>query len=153
LEAWFPGYKSFRELCSLSNCTDYQSRSINIRLRTDIQREGTEKKYVHMLNGTLCAAERTLCCILENYQTKTGVRVPTVLIPYVGTDFIPYKEELLPGYKKEKKKENTGKKNDKDKDKDKENKKEKTDKDKKEKKEDNVNGGNENGNEIKEADK
>ena len=46
-----------------------------------------------MLNGTLCATERTLCCILENYQTEEGVRVPKVLQPYVGTDFIPYKEE------------------------------------------------------------
>jgi len=46
-----------------------------------------------MLNGTLCATERTLCCILENYQTETGLRVPEVLIPFVGTDFIPYKEE------------------------------------------------------------
>ena len=47
-----------------------------------------------MLNGTLCATERTLCCILENYQTETGLRVPEVLIPYVGVDFIPYKEEV-----------------------------------------------------------
>lgn len=48
-----------------------------------------------MLNGTLCATQRTLCCILENYQTETGVRVPTVLQPLVGTDFIPYTEEFL----------------------------------------------------------
>jgi seryl-tRNA synthetase len=46
-----------------------------------------------MLNGTLCATERTLCCILENYQTETGLRVPEVLVAYVGVDFIPYKEE------------------------------------------------------------
>ena len=46
-----------------------------------------------MLNGTLCATERTLCCILENYQTDTGLTVPEVLRPYVGVDFIPYKEE------------------------------------------------------------
>ena len=46
-----------------------------------------------MLNGTLCATERTLCCILENYQTEEGVKVPEVLQPYVGVDFIPFKEE------------------------------------------------------------
>jgi seryl-tRNA synthetase len=46
-----------------------------------------------MLNGTLCATERTLCCILENYQTETGLTVPEVLRAYVGVDFIPYKEE------------------------------------------------------------
>ena len=46
-----------------------------------------------MLNGTLCATERTLCCILENYQTENGLTVPEVLRPFVGVDFIPYKEE------------------------------------------------------------
>lgn len=56
-----------------------------------------------MLNGTLCATERTLCCILENYQTENGLRVPEVLQQYMGTDFIPYKEE------KKEKKEDAGK--------------------------------------------
>ena len=64
--------------------------------------QDTEKRYVHMLNGTLCATERTLCCILENYQTETGLRVPEVLQPFIGTEFLPYKEEEKP---KEKKKE------------------------------------------------
>lgn len=105
LEAWFPGYNAFRELVSCSNCTDYQSRSLDIRLRTNIK---DKKDYVHMLNGTLCATERTLCCILENYQTPEGVRVPTVLQPFVGAEFIPYKQELLP--KEEKKKEKKEKK-------------------------------------------
>lgn len=48
-----------------------------------------------MLNATLCATERTLCCILENYQTEEGVRVPDVLIPYVGVDFIPYETKKV----------------------------------------------------------
>lgn len=56
-----------------------------------------------MLNGTLCASERALCCLVENYQTEEGIRVPDVLIPYVGTEFIPYIKERLPGYEKEKK--------------------------------------------------
>jgi seryl-tRNA synthetase len=59
-----------------------------------------------MLNGTLCATERTLCCILENYQTETGLRVPEVLQQFIGTDFLPYKEEDKP---KEKKKEEKNK--------------------------------------------
>ena len=49
-----------------------------------------------MLNGTLCATERTLCCILENYQTEEGLRVPEVLQPFMGTDFLTYKEEEKP---------------------------------------------------------
>jgi len=44
-----------------------------------------------MLNGTLCATQRTLCCILENYQTEEGVKIPPVLVPYMGgLDFIKY---------------------------------------------------------------
>ena len=53
-----------------------------------------------MLNGTLCATQRTLCCILENYQTDKGVRVPTVLQGIVGSDFIPYTEEFMEEMKK-----------------------------------------------------
>ena len=85
-----------------------------------------------MLNGTLCACDRTLCCILENYQTDKGVNVPEVLRPFVGCDFLPFKEELMPGFKKEKKKE--GKKEDKKYDK-KEEKQEEKQEDKKEEKE------------------
>jgi len=95
LEAWFPGYGQYKELVSCSNCTDFQSRSLDIRLRTYKDVTGDEKKYVHMLNGTLCATQRAMCCILENYQTPEGVRVPEVLIPFVGTDFIPYIKERL----------------------------------------------------------
>ncbi|CAN0485270.1 unnamed protein product, partial [Discosporangium mesarthrocarpum] len=77
LEGWFPAYEEYRELVSCSNCTDYQSRSMEIR--SGQRKEGQrEKKYVHMLNATLCATTRTLSCILENYQTPNGVRVPEV---------------------------------------------------------------------------
>jgi seryl-tRNA synthetase len=102
LEAWFPGYGAFRELVSCSNCTDYQSRSLKIHFRTEKskQKDGTAE-YVHMLNGTLCATERTLCCILENYQTEEGLKVPEPLQQFVGTDFIPYIKERLPGFIKE----------------------------------------------------
>lgn len=95
LEAWFPGYNTYRELVSASNCTDFQSRSLDVRMRIPKNQQTKavdklEKPFVHMLNSTLCATTRTLCCILENYQTEKGVKVPEVLIPFVGTDFIPY---------------------------------------------------------------
>ena len=49
------------------------------------------KQYVHLLNSTLTATERTICCILETFQTDTGVTVPEVLRPYMmGMDFIPF---------------------------------------------------------------
>ena len=86
LEAYFPFQKAYKELVSCSNCTDYrgsrfllfwclsdvvpclESRRLEIRcgLKT---KEQTRKVYVHMLNGTLCATERALCCLVENYQT------------------------------------------------------------------------------------
>ena len=47
-----------------------------------------------MLNATLCATTRTICCILENYQTEGGVNVPEVLIPFMGgLTFLPYVRE------------------------------------------------------------
>ncbi|XWV26102.1 serine-tRNA synthetase [Tupanvirus soda lake] len=90
LEAWFPESQRFRELVSCSNCTDYQSISMDIRLK----RIGNNKnrEFVHCLNSTLSATERTMCCLVENYQTETGLVIPEVLRPYLGTDFIPYKK-------------------------------------------------------------
>lgn len=80
LEAWFPTLGVFRELVSCSNCTDYQARAMETRFDSRIG----EKAYVHMLNATLTATERTICCILENYQTEEGVLVPEVLQPFMG---------------------------------------------------------------------
>jgi len=95
LEAWFPGYETYRALISCSNCTDFQSRAMDVKIRATNNKESDkENRFVHMLNGPLCATERTLCCILENYQTKEGIRVPEVLVPYVGTDFIPYTKPI-----------------------------------------------------------
>ncbi|KAJ4822825.1 hypothetical protein Tsubulata_015827 [Turnera subulata] len=90
LEAWFPASQTYRELVSCSNCTDYQSRKLEIRYG---QKKGNEqaKQYVHLLNSTLTATERTLCCILENYQKEDGVVIPEVLRKYVGgRDFLPF---------------------------------------------------------------
>lgn len=69
LEAWFPFQGEYKELVSCSNCTDYQSRALEIRFGAK-QQTDTKKKYVHCLNATLCATTRTMCCILENYQTE-----------------------------------------------------------------------------------
>jgi len=90
LEAWFPGYNDYREMVSCSNCTDYQARALEVRLGHP-KLGDREKRYVHMLNGTLVATERCLCCILENFQTERGVVVPPALLPYMdGLEFLEY---------------------------------------------------------------
>lgn len=95
LEAWFPFQKEYKELVSCSNCTDYQSRNLEIRCGIKQQNQ-SEKKYVHCLNSTLSATQRALCCILENYQKEDGLVVPEVLRKWIPgePEFIPYTKEL-----------------------------------------------------------
>ena len=96
LEAWFPGADKpeHRELVSCSNCTDYQARRLEVRLRAPKQAGVVAgKAYVHLLNSTMTATERTLCCLLENYQAEGGVRVPEALQPFMmGITFVPFKK-------------------------------------------------------------
>ncbi|KAI6781260.1 seryl-tRNA synthetase [Emericellopsis cladophorae] len=95
LEAWFPFQGEYKELVSCSNCTDYQSRALEIRYGAKTQTD-VKKKYVHCLNSTLCATTRAMCCILENYQTEEGLNVPEPLRKYLpgAPEFIPYAKEL-----------------------------------------------------------
>ena len=79
-EAWIPTQDRYRELTSTSNCTEFQSRRLDIRGRF----EG-DVKPVATLNGTLCAIPRTIVAILETHQQADGsVRVPAALQPYLG---------------------------------------------------------------------
>ncbi|MCO5549983.1 hypothetical protein L7F22_003460 [Adiantum nelumboides] len=97
LEAWFPASQTHRELVSCSNCTDYQARNLEIRYGQTTSNESA-KQYVHLLNSTLTATERTLCCILENYQTDEGVNIPEALQPFMhGIKFIPFQHQETSG--------------------------------------------------------
>jgi seryl-tRNA synthetase len=83
LEGWFPGSDTYRELVSCTNCRDYQARKLNARY--GIQGDNDSLKMCHTLNSTAIATERTICCILENYQQEDGtIRVPEVLVPYMN---------------------------------------------------------------------
>jgi seryl-tRNA synthetase len=83
LEGWFPGSDTYRELVSCTNCTDYQARKLNARY--GIQGDSDTIKMCHTLNSTAIATERTMCCILENYQQEDGsIRIPEVLVPYMN---------------------------------------------------------------------
>ena len=86
IEAWMPGQNAYREICSVSNCNDFQARRLKIRFR---DKTNEETQYVHTLNGTLVAIERTMVAIIENFQTNDGhIKVPDVLQEYLGKDKI-----------------------------------------------------------------
>lgn len=82
---WIPSQGKYREITSTSNCTTFQARRLNIRMRTA---EGTES--VATLNGTLCAMTRMIILLLENHQLPDGsVRIPEALRPYLdGREFL-----------------------------------------------------------------
>ena len=83
LEVWLPSYAGYKEISSCSNCTDFQARRANIKYRDPDQFKGS--RYVHTLNGSGLAVGRTMAAIIENYQQADGtVRVPDVLVPYMG---------------------------------------------------------------------
>ncbi|KAF9969156.1 seryl-tRNA synthetase [Actinomortierella ambigua] len=82
IEAWMPGRNSWGEISSTSNCTDYQSRRLNIRYRNKANNNATE--FVHTLNGTAMAVPRIIVALLETYQQQDGsVRLPECLVPYM----------------------------------------------------------------------
>ncbi len=85
IEVWLPSYNRYVEISSCSNFVDYQARRMNIKYRTRDGKTG----FVHTLNGSGLAVGRTTAAILENFQNSDGsVRVPDVLVPYMGTDII-----------------------------------------------------------------
>lgn len=82
IEYWSPVDGAYRELTSCSNCTDFQARGLNIRVR----RKDGGVQTVHTLNGTAVSLARSLVAVIEHYQTDDGkLRVPEVLRPYLGS--------------------------------------------------------------------
>tara|TARA_Y100000034_G_C6781117_1_gene349157 strand:- start:414 stop:911 length:498 start_codon:yes stop_codon:yes gene_type:complete len=81
LEVYRPTTKKYGEVTSLSNCTDFQARDLNIKM---VDKKG-ERVVVHTLNNTALATSRALVAIMENYQQKDGsIKVPKVLQKYTG---------------------------------------------------------------------
>ena len=80
IEVWLPGQGRYRELTSCSNCTDYQARRLNTRVR----RSDGRIEVLHTLNGTATALSRMPIAILENHQREDGsVEIPPALHPYL----------------------------------------------------------------------
>ena len=86
IEMWAPGSGEWLEVSSCSNCGDFQARRANIRYRPDAK---AKPSFVHTLNGSGLALPRVLIALLENYQQADGsIKVPEVLIPFMGTEII-----------------------------------------------------------------
>lgn len=83
-EAWIPTQGRYREVTSTSNCTEFQARRLDIRMRDE---QGIRP--LATLNGTLVAIPRTIVAVLENHQQADGsVVVPRALRDYLGTDVL-----------------------------------------------------------------
>jgi seryl-tRNA synthetase len=87
IEAWVPSQDKYRETHSASYFHDFQTRRLNIKYT-----DGGTKRYAHSLNNTAIAFPRILVQVIENYQQADGsVKVPDVLIPFVGKEIIERK--------------------------------------------------------------
>ena len=85
IEYWSPVDQKYREITSCSNCTDFQARGLNIRVR----RKDDTVEVLHTLNGTAISLARTMVAVIENFAEEGGkLRVPAVLQPYLGTDML-----------------------------------------------------------------
>ena len=83
IEAWYPTFKTYREVTSNTNLTSFQSRRLNIRYK-----QGDERDFVHTISAT-AATDRLIIAIMENYQQKDGsIEIPEVLRPFTGFDKI-----------------------------------------------------------------
>ncbi len=92
LEGWFPAQGKYRELVSCSNCVDWQS----YRLKIKLDRKG-RREFVHTLNSTALATTRTISAIVENHQREDGsVRIPRALRKYLEIFEQAPKEEIVP---------------------------------------------------------
>ena len=80
IEYWSPVDNMYRELTSCSNCTDYQTRNLNIRVR----RSDGKVEILHSLNGTAVSLARSLIAVIENFQDGDKLIIPEVLRPYLG---------------------------------------------------------------------
>ncbi|MGB8635967.1 MAG: serine--tRNA ligase [Rhodanobacteraceae bacterium] len=82
LEVWLPSQKTYREISSCSNCTDFQARRMQARWRNP---DTGKPELLHTLNGSGLAVGRCLIAVMENNQNEDGsITVPEALRPYMG---------------------------------------------------------------------
>ncbi|ODV95751.1 hypothetical protein PACTADRAFT_49207 [Pachysolen tannophilus NRRL Y-2460] len=90
IECFMPGRGNWGELSSASNCTDYQSRRLNIKYRDTS--DGMKLKYVHTLNGTAVAVPRVIVAIIENFYDP---ETESIIIPKVLREYMDGKDKIV----------------------------------------------------------
>jgi seryl-tRNA synthetase len=79
LEVWMPGQNEYKEVSSVSNCTDFQARRCSIRFRSTTQQK---THLVHTLNASSLALPRVIVALMETYQQEDGsIKIPEILHP------------------------------------------------------------------------
>jgi seryl-tRNA synthetase len=79
-EVWSAAQERWLEVSSVSNFESFQANRLKLRFRD----ENRKTQIAHTLNGSALALPRIVAAIYENYQTPEGIRVPDVLVPYMG---------------------------------------------------------------------
>ena len=83
-EIYSAAQKRWLEISSISTFNGFQAERLQLRYK---DKEG-KKQPVHTLNGSALALPRVVAGLLENFQTKDGIRIPKALVPYTGFDLI-----------------------------------------------------------------
>ncbi|WP_414836775.1 serine--tRNA ligase [Candidatus Nanohalococcus occultus] len=78
IEAWRPPLGEYGEVVSCSNCTDFQARKVNVRIRGS-----DENTVAHTLNATACATQRTMTALIENHYEDGVIHIPEALQEYM----------------------------------------------------------------------
>ena len=83
-EVYSEAQQRWLEVSSVSNFESFQSNRLKLRYRD----ENRKTQLCHTLNGSSLALPRIVAALLENNQTPEGIRIPEVLVPYTGFEFI-----------------------------------------------------------------
>jgi len=84
-EVWSAAQKRWLEVSSVSNFESYQANRLKCRFRSS---DTKKPELCHTLNGSALALPRIVAAIIENNQTPDGIKVPKVLVPYCGFEYL-----------------------------------------------------------------
>jgi seryl-tRNA synthetase len=83
-EVFSAAQERWLEVSSVSLFETFQANRLKLRFRN----EEKKTQLCHTLNGSALALPRIVAALLENHQTEEGIKIPEVLVPYVGFDKI-----------------------------------------------------------------